>query len=407
MSRESFIRVLFLSWESPWPAQGGGTLRTFGLLKQLSKVCELELIVLSKEKLSVNQKIELQKYASSLIRVPMQSVTQRDKLRILAHMFIYRMPYHCALIDISFNQAPEVLKHIQNFPGVLYASYGHWGTLVRGGKASNWILDQQNADIDFWRAYATQASNPWLKLAAIVNWRLAAAHFPLIYSIVGRVISVCEEDRQLTLSLAPHAQIDVIENGVDCSYYIPEKKPRTDQPRILFTGTSVPRNITALRQFTHTVWPLIQRELPEVELWVAGNFRPEAQVGFRKYKNIHFTGRVEDIRPYFNQSDVFIAPFKETHGSKLKIAEAMAMGMAIVSTPQGIRGFPLIDEESVLIAHNNEQFANHIVKLLRNHKLREQLGKKARNIAIATIDWSVLGQRLRVIIEETFANPSA
>jgi glycosyltransferase involved in cell wall biosynthesis len=248
------------------------------------------------------------------------------------------MPYHCALIDISFNQAPEVLKHIQNFPGVVYASYGHWGTLVRGGKASNWILDQQNADIDFWRAYATQASNPWLKLAAMVNWRPAAAHFPLIYSNVGRVISVCEEDRQLTLSLAPHAQIDVIENGIDCSYYIPEKKPRTGQSRILFTGTSVPRNITALRQFIHNVWPLIQRELPAVELWVAGNFRPEAQVEFRKYKNIHFTGWVEDMRPYFNLSDVFIAPFEETHGSKLKIAEAMAMGMAIVSTPEGIRG---------------------------------------------------------------------
>jgi len=119
------MKVMYLSWESPWPAHGGGTLRTFGLLKQLSKFSELELVVLSKESLSVNQKIELQKYASSLIRVPMRSVKRRDKLRILDHMFRYRMPYHCALIDISLHQAPEVLKHIHNFLGVVYASYGH------------------------------------------------------------------------------------------------------------------------------------------------------------------------------------------------------------------------------------------------------------------------------------------
>jgi len=401
------MKVMFLSWGSPWPPQGGGTLRTFGLLKQLSEVCEIELIVLSKDQLSDSQKIELHKYASALTRVPLQRVTQINKIRILAHMLRYRMPYHCALLDLSFLQASEVLEHIKNYTGVVYASYGHWGTLARGCKASNWILDQQNADIDFWRAYATQTSNLMLKFAALINWRLAAAHFPQIYLGVGRVVSVCEEDRQLTLSLTPHVRVDVIENGVDCSYYTPDRRQRTGPPQILFTGTSVPRNVTALRRFVHDVWPLIHRELPEVELWVAGNFQPEAQEKFRKYNNIHFTGRVEDIRTYFNQSDVFIAPFEETHGSKLKIAEAMAMGMAIVSTPQGIRGFPLIDGESVLIAHSNEQFATHVVKLLRDYKLGEQLGKAARNVAIATIDWSVLGQRLKVIIEETYANLSA
>ncbi|MFO7970732.1 MAG: glycosyltransferase [Desulfobacterales bacterium] len=395
------MKILFLSWECPWPAHGGGALRTFGLLKQLSEVYEIELIVLSENDLSDSQKAELQKYVSSLIRVPVQSVTQRDRIRIFAHMFRYRMPYHCALLDVSFQRAPEVLKHVYNFPSVIYASFGHWGTLVKGHKASNWILDQHNADVDFWRAYAANASNFRLKWAAMVNWRLAAAHFPGIYSSVGRVISVCEEDRQLTLSIEPHAQVEVIENGVDCAYYAPERSPRTGPPRILFTGTSAPRNVTALRRFMHNVWPLIQREQPQAELLVAGNFQPEAQIGFKKYDNMHFTGRVEDMRPYFNQSDVYIAPFEETHGSKLKIAEAMAMGMAIVSTPQGIRGFSLIDGKSVSIAHSYEEFGNHVIRLLNNFELREQQGKAARKAALSTIDWGVLGKRLRGIIEET------
>jgi glycosyltransferase involved in cell wall biosynthesis len=260
-------------------------------------------------------------------------------------------------------------------------------------------LDQQNADVDFWRVYATQATNWWLKLAALANWRLAAAHFPHIYASVGCVVSVCEADQQLTLAQSPQTQVAVIENGVDCTYYAPDRAPRSDPPRLLFTGTSAPRNVTALHQFARNVWPLVRGELSDVELLVAGNFKPEAQMEFERYSNIHFTGRVEDIRPYFNDSDVFIAPFEETHGSKLKIAEAMAMGMPIVSTPEGIRGFPLIDGKSVLLAHSDEQFGTQIADLLQDTVLQKHLGAAARQVALDTIDWQVLGTRLRKLVE--------
>lgn len=393
--------LMFLCWESPWPALGGGALRTLGLLKELAKVYSVALVVLSKQPLAREQETELRNYVASITRMPMAGATPADKLRILARMFIRRKPYHCALLDLSFQRSPHILRQMRSFPGVVYASFGHWGTLVRGHQAPNWILDQQNADVDFWRVYATQAPNWWLKLAALANWRLAAAHFPHIYASVGCVVSVCEADRQLTLAQSPQTQVAVIENGVDCAYYTPDRAPRSGPPRLLFTGTSAPRNVTALRQFARNVWPLVQRELSNVELLVAGNFKPKAQAEFNHYSNIHFTGRVEDIRPYFNNSDVFIAPFEETHGSKLKIAEAMAMGMPIVSTPEGIRGFSLVDGESVLIAHNNEQFAIQIVGLLQDTALRDRLGAAARQVALATIDWQVLGTRLRKLVEAT------
>jgi len=393
------VELMLLTWDSPWPALGGGPLRTLGLLKELSKTYSIHLIVLASKPLVEEQEEELARYVHSITCVPMAGGTLADKLLILTRMFMRRMPYHCALLSLSFDRAPAALKQLFSFPGIIYASYGHWGTLVRDRPSPNWILDQQNADVDFWRVYMTQATSWWLKLACWVNWRLAAAHFPRIYSSVGRVISVCEEDRHLTLDLAPQAKVDVIENGVDCQHYTPHRALRSGLPRLLFTGTSAPRNVTALRQFARNVWPLVQQELPDAELLVAGNFKPEAQVEFKQYSNIRFTGRVDDIRPYFDQSDVFIAPFQETHGSKLKIAEAMAMGMAIVSTPEGIRGFSLVDRESVLIAYSDEQFAKQIIYLLLDPVKREQIGFKARTVALDTIDWSMLGQRLQVIVE--------
>ncbi|HIE26282.1 TPA: glycosyltransferase, partial [Candidatus Poribacteria bacterium] len=129
------------------------------------------------------------------------------------------------------------------------------------------------------------------------------------------------------------------------------------------------------------------------------NFSQKAQTEFIDIDVVKFTGRVDDIRPYFNQADVYVAPFEETHGSKLKIAEAMAMAMPIVSTRQGIRGFSLVDGESVLIADSPEQFAANVLLLLRNPELRMDIGTKARQVALKTIDWPILGQRLRAIVE--------
>ena len=402
MTHKTSKKVMFLSWESPWPAYHGGALRTLGLLKEISKVFEVELVVLTRQTLSHKQMTVLYNYANTIIQVPLKNVLLKDKLKVIISMFKLWIPYHCAILKISFQSCPKILKKIQEFSGIVYASYGHWGTLISNQQATNWILDQHNADVHFWRVYASQASNLLIKLLALINWRLADKHFRRIYCNVGRIISVCEEDRQLTLKLCPQAQIDVIENGVYCSYYVPSRKISTSDPlRILFTGTSASRNMTALRWFVHNVFPLIQKELPKVELLVGGDFHPKAQAKFKNNSNIRFTGRVNDIRPLFNQSDVYIAPFKATHGSKLKIAEAMAMGMCIVSTPEGVRGFSLVDGKSVFIAHNKKQFAVYITRLLLDSSQRERTGTLAREVALSTIDWKILGERLVNIINST------
>ena len=392
-------RLMFLAWESPWPARSGGALRTLGLLKELSKAFELELVLLTRHPLSTEQTALFKGLARTVTRIPLRDVVLGDKMRAAILMLRLCCPYHCAVLEVSLRDYVGVRRRIEQFPGVVFTSVGHWAALVRTQQASNWILNQCDADVEFWRVYASQVSNRLVRLAALVNWRLSDRTFRQIYSHVGRIISVCEEDRQLTLSLAPQAQVDVIENGVDCAYYVPDRAIRTGPPRLLFTGTSAARNMTALRQFVRNVFPLLLQEMSDVELLVAGDFSTKAQAEFRGRINIRFTGRVDDIRLFFNQSDVYIAPFEETHGSKLKIAEAMAMGMPTVSTPAGIRGFSLVDGEAVLIAQDNEQFAAHVVALLRDFPRRQRLGAEARKVALATIDWPVLGKRLRAIVE--------
>jgi glycosyltransferase involved in cell wall biosynthesis len=395
-------KILFLMWKCPWPPRGGGDLRTLGLLKELAKGYKLDAIMLFKESLDIEQKKYLQEYIENLICVPLFNLKSLKIIRLIFIILFEQLPFHCALIRMSFYKRREILSYLYNYQGIVYASYGHWGTLIKRTKAKNWILDQHNADIDFWRVYANQTSNKIIKLLAWINFILASLHFPKIYSKVGRIISVCEEDKKLTLSINKKLKIDVIENGVDCSYYSPMRNIVIDRYNILFTGTSAYRNVYALNYFVKNIFPLILKEIPDAKLIIAGNFSKLAQKKFERIKNIYFTGQVDDIRPYFNNSDVYIAPFKETHGSKLKIAEAMAMAIPIVSTPEGIRGFKLENKKNVLIAKNEQEFASFVIGLLRDKSYGKEIGEAARQFVLSYLDWNQLGYRLREIIENTF-----
>jgi polysaccharide biosynthesis protein PslH len=398
--------MLFLAWESPWPAHNGGDMRSLGLLRELARAYAIDLVLLSRKPLSEQQAAVLGELAVSVRRLPLRDVTVADRLAAGLGMF-RGYPYHCGVLLRSVGPFPDVCRQILDFPGRVFTGNGHWGVLLRHCAAPNWVLNQCDADAEFWRVYAGQVSNPWASLAARLNYRLALRFYPAVYNSVGRVISVCEEDRQYTLALAPSAQVDVIENGVDCSYLVPHRASRPHPPRLLFTGTSAARNMTALHDFVRTVLPLVGSKLPDVELLVGGNFGVRAQAEFAGFPNTRFTGRVDDMRPVFDQSDVFVAPFQETHGSKLKVAEAMAMGMAIVSTPAGVRGFPLVDGESVLIAHSDQEFAAQVLRLLGDAEERTRLGTAARQVAEKTIDWAVLGLRLRAILSDVGGEAAA
>jgi len=225
----------------------------------------------------------------------------------------------------------------------------------------------------------------------------ARIHFPKIYKNVGKIVAVCEEDRSLTLKYCPHKEIDIVENGVYCDYYLPNRNPLSEK-LILFTGTSARRNVVAIKYFVKNIFPYILKYDPLVKLIIAGNFDDKAKKEIYNQNNIIFTGPVDDMRPIFNRSSVFIAPFKETHGSKLKIAEAMAMSIPIVSTPEGIRGFKLVDGRSVLIAKDDKEFALHILDILKNRSYGEKIGEEARIVAKSTLDWSILGYKVREII---------
>ncbi len=331
----------------------------------------------------------------------MRDRAAKDLLNVLLCMARKGLPYHPAVLRVSLAAQPEVAEQIRSYAGAVFTNTGHWGTLaLERESASNWILNQCDADIQFWQAYAAQARNPLVRWAARANFRLARRHFPSIYQRVAHIIAVSEEDRALTLPYAGGTPVDVILNGIDAKVYQPDRSLRAegDGAQLLFTGTSAGRNVTALHDFLGHIFPQIQAAHPAARLCVAGNFSAAAQKAFRSYTGVEFTGRVPDMAPYFDRADVFVAPFRDAHGSKLKVAEAMAMALPVVATEAGVRGFPVVHGESALVAKDNAEFAAHVAWLIDHPAERARIGANARAVALNHLDWEMLGARALAII---------
>jgi glycosyltransferase involved in cell wall biosynthesis len=393
-------RLLFLAWDCPWPANWGGAMRTLGLLTQLSTHYDVELLLLTRTPLTAEQHTVLSQFSRRIRRVPLRGGSRADKVRLAWRSLVRKRPYHCSVIDASFEEHPDLLEEIRGFPGVVYASYGHWGTLVHRQTAPNWVLDQQHSAADFWRVFRSHTWNPLLKVAASVNEHLASRHFKHVYPGLGLVVSVCEEDMALTTALAPHTPVAVIQNGIDCSHYAPNPSVCPVDRSILFVGTDEHRNMQALARLVRQILPRVRRSLSGVRLTVGGNIGLAARRRFQRDRDIVFTGPVEDLRQAFSGSSVFVVPHTDTHGSQLKVAVAMAMGMPIVSTAQGIRGLPLVDGESVLLADDDDDFARCVSALLRDAPRRARLAAAARRAAETHLDWRVLARSLVTMVDD-------
>ena len=392
--------IALLLWEYPWPGYGGSDLRNQFLITEISKEYPVDLLIFSRALLHEDQYSRCRQYCRSVTVVPNSTDTLWSQFMVGARAMIRQVPFHTAIIERSF------LKHLAGdglrFDNrIVYCSQNMWGTIAtRWPSTSSWILDQHNADLEFWRIYASETLDWKDRLVRKLNFRLAASHFPELYKRVGCVVSVCEEDRNLTQAVCPSARVEVVENPVDCVYFSPNRIRRNKRPSILFTGTYNDRNLCALRRFMVTVLPKVRQQLPELEFVLGGTFYATPQAELRKLGEVTFTGAVPDLRPTYDACDVFVNPFwNGSYGSKLKVAQAMAMGMCVITSVDGARGVPVSDNETALVARDEDEFVSMLLRALTQEETRIRIGAAARQLALQKLDWPIVGRRLREIIK--------
>jgi len=147
-------------------------------------------------------------------------------------------------------------------------------------------------------------------------------------------------------------------------------------------------NEDAILYFAESLLPLIAAELPEVELTVVGR-KPTNRLRKLSETNsrVTVTGRVDDIRPFVGGASAYVVPMRIGGGTRIKIYEAMAMAMPVISTSIGAEGLPLRSGEEILIADSPTDFAQAVIKILRDRNFAKQIGENARRSVCEQFGW--------------------
>jgi len=161
---------------------------------------------------------------------------------------------------------------------------------------------------------------------------------------------------------------------------------------LVFTGTLDFRpNVDAMTWFVRRVLPLVQAQHPSVRLMVVGRNPLPAVQALHNGRSVDVVGEVDDVRPYIQHAQVYIVPMRMGGGVRLKLLEALAMQVPVVSTWMGAEGVPeLRSGTHLLCAEQPEHFAAAILLLLNTPRLRQQMGIQGRTLVCQHYDWRVI-----------------
>lgn len=185
--------------------------------------------------------------------------------------------------------------------------------------------------------------------------------------------------------------VTVVPNGVATREYLPHEKPEGIPGRLLYSGAlSYAPNREAVLWFVEAILPKITESIPEAHLVVTGKTEAVPEV-LRKHPQVLLTGFVPALQPVLAEAQVGVVPLRSGGGTRLKILEAWAAGLPVVSTTLGAAGLEgSRGGEHLLLADTPTSFAELTVALVRNPAQRQELAGNARALAEARYDWDAI-----------------
>lgn len=214
-----------------------------------------------------------------------------------------------------------------------------------------------------------------------------------------RVIVSSPRDASAFQALSQPAAADrivTIPNGVDTEYWQPAAVASTySPPTILFSGKmSYHANETAAVRLVQRVMPLVWRELPNVNVVLAGLDPGPAVQALAADSRVTVTGYEPDLRPRFAAASLVVAPLEYGVGIQNKVLEAMSAGLPVVASRVACEGIDAVDGQDLLAADTDQQLAAHTIGVLVRPALRSQLAAHGRRYVTVNHDWVTLGRRL-------------
>ncbi len=388
-------RALFLSPEAPYPAIGGGPLRSASLVEYLAQRYAVHAVVFRQpdapdpgravpagriHRLDV---MELPRHSKALAARAARNLSRLIRARppLLDRFAGFDRALDALLGDHSYEVA--IVEHFWCAPYVRQ---------IRPHSARV-ILDLHNIESAWHQSLAAKMG----PAHAFALRRFADASRELERRWLAEfdtILVTSSEEAGRLCGLAPRASVAVYPNALP---QIPAPA-RQEREEIVFSGNlEYEPNVMAVRFFRDHVWPVL-RERPGLQWKIVGK-NPQGVRGLvAGDARIRLTGSVDDAVAELATAQVAVIPLQAGSGTRVKILEAWAAGTAVVSTPLGAEGLLARHGEHLLIAGTPESFLDAVNKLLDSPAERHRIGSAGRMLYEQCYTWPAAWEKLRGVV---------
>lgn len=383
------MNILVVCPSLPYPADNGGAIRVYHLLRELARHHRVAVLCYGTPSREAARAL---RFLDAVHAVPPPRFPRpwRDHLRALpgalpASVCYPAGPLAAALVRLAAARRWDIVQF--EFLGVAHLA-GAVGVGPRRVLVNHCLVSELRA--------RQLRLMPWGLRRLYYTWDLPKIRRfeRAALRAVDGCVATSEGDAAAMRAWAPGVPVAAIPNGVDTAYFRPAGP---EDPRaLLFVGSfgQDEANVDAAVSFAREILPRIRRSVPDARLAVVGSGPPPAVRRLARLPGVEVLGRVDDVRPHLARAAVLGLPLRGGAGSKVRVFTAMAMQKAVLATPLGLEGCDAAPGEEVMVADGPEAFAEEAVALLRDPARRARIGEAARRRVVASHDWRVLGRRL-------------
>ncbi len=386
------MRIFILLSRIPYPLEKGDKLRAFYQIKNLSEHNEIILCALNSIPGPDKQKafIALQPYCRSINFIDLFPM---GKLINLTKAALKGLPFQVGYFyqkkaakkihelieiynpDLIYAQLIRVAPYVMNFPGKK-------------------VLDYQDAFSHGIKKRISGSVFPMRKLLKI-EYKRTLRYEKEIFQYFDLKTIISEQDRKL-IQHPRKGEINIIKNGVDLKYFIPENVEKKFD--LVFTGNmAYPPNIDAALFLVKEIMPLVWKQKPDTKLLLAGAY-PVKKIKNLAGKRIIVSGWMNDIRDGYLSSRIFIAPMRIGTGLQNKLLEAMALKIPAITTPLANAALGATNGEEILIGSSAVEISEKILFLLNNKDKQKGLAEKGYKFVKANYHWEGTTSKLNQLM---------
>ena len=392
------MRVAIVDEEFPYPVNSGKRIRTLNLVKRLAQTHDVRYIAHQNADDS-----ELAEAIKHFAKIGIKTTQIPRKIQVKSGFQFYAklganllspLPY-----SVSSHTSQAMRREVERLDAsgeidLWHCEWTPYAELFRGLNTKPLVIAAHNVESLIWQRYTESEANPIKRWYIKRQWRKFETFERWAFARATRTIMVSEPDAILARNRFGADNLDVVENGVDVQKYQSLLQERNPKEMIFLGSLDWRPNLDGLSVFLETVMPELAKRKPDLIFSIIGRKPPEWLIQRAESDpQIHLHADVPEVLPYLSRAGLMVVPLRVGGGSRLKIIEAAANGLPVVSTRVGAEGLEFQPAKDYFASESIETLAEPILKALDEPQLALQTAQHAKQLAEQQYDWDTLAQR--------------